>query len=51
MREYISRRQNKAIEYIATRPIYETALAARCRSGSSNQRKRWWQQFDDGNGG
>jgi len=34
IREYISRRQNTAIEYIATRPIYETALAARRRSAA-----------------
>ena len=48
IREYISRRQNTAIEYITTRPIYETALAARRRSGSSSRRKRWWHQVDTG---
>jgi len=49
IREYISRRQEPAIEYIATRPIYQSARATQRRSGSSVKRKRYWTQFEDDN--
>ena len=42
MREYLSRRQRKAVEYIATKPIYDAATTAARRPGSSTGRKFWW---------
>ena len=46
IREYIGRRQTKAIEYI--RPIYQEATAAR-HSGSSTRCKFWWATLATGN--
>ena len=40
---YISRRQNTVSQYIVTRPIMESCLAAERRTGKRISR-RWWEQ-------
>ena len=40
---YISRRQNKVMQYIVTQPIIDLFLEAE-RSPGSRLPKRWWEQ-------
>ena len=44
--EYISRRRNTIVEYVATRPILDLCSETDRRSGSSYRRKYWWHQVE-----
>src|SRR6185436_9337794 len=48
MEEYVTRRRNKFVDSIATRPIFELCQMAQRRSGTP-YRKYWWDQLEVNN--
>eukprot|EP00978_Attheya_sp_CCMP212_P002315 scaffold4796_cov57-Attheya_sp.AAC.3 len=43
--DYIQKRQNTVVDYVATWPIFGLYLEAERQSGSQSSR-RWWEQVD-----
>lgn len=44
MTVYLSRRQNKLADYVATRPVFDLCVGGDRLSGSATRRKWWWTQ-------
>ena len=41
---YLSRRQARVVQYVATRPLFQAATDSTRRTGSPYQRRFWWDQ-------
>ena len=44
--EYISKRRNRLVEHVATRPIFALCRDAERQSGSPSRLGMWWSQLD-----
>ena len=46
MKEYLTRRRNRMIDYVATQPIFDMCGAVERQPGSLN-RQRWWDPEEE----